>query len=32
MVVNSLLFKAYYKLLAVFVYRFRFGKFGKKAE
>jgi acetyltransferase-like isoleucine patch superfamily enzyme len=32
MVVNSLLFKAYYKLLAVCVYRFRFGKFGKKSR
>ena len=30
MVVTS--FQAYYKLLAVCVYRFQFGKFGKKAE
>lgn len=32
MVVDSLLFKVYNKLLAVCIYRFQFGKFGKKSR
>ena len=32
MIVNSFLFKAYYKLLAVCIYKFQFGKFGKKSR